>query len=250
MPVAAPHVPVLLGPLLAAVAPVRGTWIDGTFGAGGYARGLLDAGADRVIGIDRDPSVFRMAQAAVATGLALSRAVVRDMVAGDAAASRIGYVTMGMSVVPMIAPILGGLIDEAAGWRAVFVAAGALSVASVASADPCPDVQVVFARGTFEPAGTGGTGDRGLRHDDAVPRLPRLGLGGGDIGRDAGQHQQVVAAAVQAPAVEDSCRRDRRGLGVVDHSGRPAVIDTAPPAAGGDAVHDMPCQQHDPAVVE
>ena len=32
-------------PLLAAVAPVRGVWVDGTFGAGGYARGLLDAGA-------------------------------------------------------------------------------------------------------------------------------------------------------------------------------------------------------------
>lgn len=59
----APHVPVLLGPLLAAVAPVRGTWVDGTFGAGGYARGLLDAGADRVIGIDRDPAVFAMAAA-------------------------------------------------------------------------------------------------------------------------------------------------------------------------------------------
>lgn len=58
----APHVPVLLGPLLAAVAPVAGLWVDGTFGAGGYARGLLEAGADRVIGIDRDPSVFRMAQ--------------------------------------------------------------------------------------------------------------------------------------------------------------------------------------------
>src|SRR5690606_13465456 len=57
----APHVPVLLGPLLAAVAPVTGLWVDGTFGAGGYPRGLLDAGAVRVIGIDRDPSVFRMA---------------------------------------------------------------------------------------------------------------------------------------------------------------------------------------------
>ena len=57
----APHVPVLLGPLLAAVAPVTGLWVDGTFGAGGYTRGLLDAGAGRVIGIDRDPSVFRMA---------------------------------------------------------------------------------------------------------------------------------------------------------------------------------------------
>ena len=59
----APHVPVLLRPLLAAVAPVSGVWVDGTFGAGGYARGLLDAGADRVIGIDRDPAVFDMASA-------------------------------------------------------------------------------------------------------------------------------------------------------------------------------------------
>ncbi|ARJ68639.1 16S rRNA (cytosine(1402)-N(4))-methyltransferase RsmH [Paracoccus contaminans] len=58
---AAPHLPVLLRPLLDAVAPVTGVWIDGTFGAGGYARGLLGAGADRVIGIDRDPAVFAMA---------------------------------------------------------------------------------------------------------------------------------------------------------------------------------------------
>jgi len=56
-----PHVPVLLRPLLRAVAPVGGTWIDGTFGAGGYARGLLEAGADKVIGIDRDPLAHRMA---------------------------------------------------------------------------------------------------------------------------------------------------------------------------------------------
>ena len=56
-----PHIPVLLNPLLRAVAPVTGVWLDGTFGAGGYARGLLAAGADRVIGVDRDPSVFDMA---------------------------------------------------------------------------------------------------------------------------------------------------------------------------------------------
>ena len=58
----APHVPVLLRPLLEAVAPVSGTWIDGTFGAGGYARGLLEAGADKVIGIDRDPLAHEMAE--------------------------------------------------------------------------------------------------------------------------------------------------------------------------------------------
>ncbi len=60
-PDTSPHIPVLLRPLLAAVAPVSGIWLDGTFGAGGYARGLLEAGADVVIGVDRDPAVFRMA---------------------------------------------------------------------------------------------------------------------------------------------------------------------------------------------
>ncbi|MFU8834068.1 16S rRNA (cytosine(1402)-N(4))-methyltransferase RsmH [Roseovarius autotrophicus] len=58
----APHIPVLLRPLLAAVAPVSGTWLDGTLGAGGYARGLLGAGADHVIGIDRDPLAIAMAR--------------------------------------------------------------------------------------------------------------------------------------------------------------------------------------------
>jgi len=59
---AAPHVPVLLGPLLAAVSPVAGVWLDGTLGAGSYARGLLAAGADTVIGIDRDPLALELAQ--------------------------------------------------------------------------------------------------------------------------------------------------------------------------------------------
>jgi 16S rRNA (cytosine1402-N4)-methyltransferase len=58
----APHIPVLLRPLLAAVAPVTGIWLDGTLGAGGYARGLLDAGADRVIGVDRDPLALDLAR--------------------------------------------------------------------------------------------------------------------------------------------------------------------------------------------
>ncbi len=56
-----PHIPVLLRPLLAAVAPVSGVWLDGTFGAGGYTRALLEAGAERVIAVDRDPLAFEMA---------------------------------------------------------------------------------------------------------------------------------------------------------------------------------------------
>ncbi|WP_281968245.1 16S rRNA (cytosine(1402)-N(4))-methyltransferase RsmH [Roseovarius nanhaiticus] len=58
----APHIPVLIEPLVAAVAPVEGVWLDGTLGAGGYARALLKAGAAKVIGVDRDPAALAMAE--------------------------------------------------------------------------------------------------------------------------------------------------------------------------------------------
>ena len=64
--------------------------------------------------------VFRMAQAVIAAGMVLSRAVVRDMVADAQAASMIGYVTMGMSLVPMIGPVIGGVLDDLYGWQANF----------------------------------------------------------------------------------------------------------------------------------
>jgi len=57
-----PHIPVLLRPILQQVAPVSGRWLDGTFGAGGYTRAFLDAGADHVTAVDRDPTVFEMAK--------------------------------------------------------------------------------------------------------------------------------------------------------------------------------------------
>jgi MFS transporter, DHA1 family, multidrug resistance protein len=56
------------------------------------------------------------------TCFALARAVVRDTAAKDKAASLIGYITMAMVVSPMIAPFVGGLLDEAYGWRSIFVA--------------------------------------------------------------------------------------------------------------------------------
>ena len=72
--------------------------------------------------------IFRLLQTSIATGSAVSRAVVRDMVPQDQAASMIGYVTMGMSVVPMIGPAVGGVLDEAFGWQASFwvLAAGGI----------------------------------------------------------------------------------------------------------------------------
>jgi 16S rRNA (cytosine1402-N4)-methyltransferase len=61
-----PHIPVLIRPLIAAVGPVSGVWLDGTFGNGGYTRALLAAGADKVIAVDRDPLAFQMAAGWVA----------------------------------------------------------------------------------------------------------------------------------------------------------------------------------------
>ena len=52
----APHVPVLLDEVVAALAPKPGqTIVDGTFGAGGYSRAILASGAG-VIAFDRDPT--------------------------------------------------------------------------------------------------------------------------------------------------------------------------------------------------
>lgn len=56
-----PHIPVLIDAILRACAPIEGVWLDGTFGAGGYTRAFLDAGAARVIAVDRDPLAFEMA---------------------------------------------------------------------------------------------------------------------------------------------------------------------------------------------
>jgi 16S rRNA (cytosine1402-N4)-methyltransferase len=60
------HVPVLLQETIEALAVAPGgLYIDGTFGAGGYSKGLLEGGA-RVIALDRDP-------AAIAAGAALAK---------------------------------------------------------------------------------------------------------------------------------------------------------------------------------
>lgn len=75
---------------------------------------------------------FRMAQAVVATGVVLSRAIIRDMVEDARAASMIAYVTMGMSLVPMIGPSIGGLLDEAFGWQASFAFLGLSGLAVLA----------------------------------------------------------------------------------------------------------------------
>jgi MFS transporter, DHA1 family, multidrug resistance protein len=53
-------------------------------------------------------------------GLVLARAIVRDLHGPNQAASMIGYVSMGMAVMPTIAPAIGGLLDQFYGWQGGF----------------------------------------------------------------------------------------------------------------------------------
>lgn len=59
----ATHVPVMLDEVLEALAPGRGgTYVDGTVGLGGHAAAVLESGATRLIGIDRDSEALAVAR--------------------------------------------------------------------------------------------------------------------------------------------------------------------------------------------
>jgi MFS transporter, DHA1 family, multidrug resistance protein len=70
----------------------------------------------------------RLVQAFAVAGIVLSRAIIRDLVSREKAASAIGYVTMGMAVAPMIGPAIGGLLDELYGWQSSFILLGVLGL--------------------------------------------------------------------------------------------------------------------------
>ena len=64
---------------------------------------------------------FRIMQASIAAGFLMSRVIIRDITSENEAASMIGYVTMGMSIIPLFAPGIGGLIQMLVGWPSIFL---------------------------------------------------------------------------------------------------------------------------------
>ncbi len=79
------HVPVLLDEVRSLLEPERGgTFVDCTVGLGGHARMLLEHGATRLIGIDRDTDALALAKAALAPfgdRVTLAHADYREMAA-------------------------------------------------------------------------------------------------------------------------------------------------------------------------
>ena len=60
------HLPVMLNEVIEALAPRDGaSYIDGTFGGGGYTTAILEAADCKVLGIDRDPAAIARGQALV-----------------------------------------------------------------------------------------------------------------------------------------------------------------------------------------
>ncbi|MGB0499055.1 MAG: multidrug effflux MFS transporter, partial [Rubricella sp.] len=74
---------------------------------------------------------FRVLQAAIASGMVLSAAIVRDTVPGPEAARRLGIIGAAIAIAPMVGPTVGGLLDTAFGWRANFVLYAVLGLAGL-----------------------------------------------------------------------------------------------------------------------
>jgi DHA1 family bicyclomycin/chloramphenicol resistance-like MFS transporter len=62
------------------------------------------------------------------TGQTIGRAIIRDLYDREHAASMIGLVTSVVVLMPMVAPLIGGILDTVFGWQSIFVFVALLSV--------------------------------------------------------------------------------------------------------------------------
>ena len=72
--------------------------------------------------------VARIAQSlGASTGQTIGRAIIRDLYDREHAASMIGLVTSVVVLMPMVAPLIGGILDTLFGWEAIFVFSAGVS---------------------------------------------------------------------------------------------------------------------------
>src|SRR5689334_13116304 len=93
--------------------------------------------------------VARIIQAiGASTGVVVGRAIIRDLYDRDRAAAMIGWVTTATVVAPMLAPMIGGFLDTALGWEAIFAFVALVSAATLIGAVVAlPETQAAAAMG-------------------------------------------------------------------------------------------------------
>lgn len=107
------HIPVLLGEVIDALAPIDGgVYVDGTFGAGGYSNALLGAARTRVYAIDRDPQALAGGEAMASQSngrltLLMGRFGAMDEILAEQNITRVDGIALDIGVSSM-------QIDEAA----------------------------------------------------------------------------------------------------------------------------------------
>jgi MFS family permease len=72
---------------------------------------------------------WRLSQGIIVAGMVVSSAAIRDQYGAAESAGKLGAIASSMAIAPMLGPMLGGLLDAAWGWRAVFGLYGALGLA-------------------------------------------------------------------------------------------------------------------------
>ena len=93
--------------------------------------------------------VARILQAVGASaGVVVGRAIIRDLYDRDRAAAMIGWVTTATVVAPMLAPMIGGFLDTALGWQAIFAFVAIVSAATLIGATVAlPETQAAAMSG-------------------------------------------------------------------------------------------------------
>ena len=80
------------------------------------------------------------------TGVVLTRAMIADKLRGSAAAQALSVMMLIIGVAPILAPLLGGVINEAAGWRAIFFTLALIALAQILVAWRQPETLPVERR--------------------------------------------------------------------------------------------------------
>jgi len=71
-----------------------------------------------------------------AAGMVLSRAIIRDLYDRETAAKMLAYMVTALVLAPMVAPLIGGVLNDWTGWRSIFVFTGIAGLAALALAYP------------------------------------------------------------------------------------------------------------------